>query len=206
MSCNTRCANPQPNPVLGRRHTLSILPLACASLALGLSTLLCSVAHASVAPPAPVAAALTNATWLGASRLRFLGLDVYDANLWSSPDFRSSAFEQHPLVLELTYLRGLSGSAIAKRSIKEMRRSAVLQPEQEARWLAAMQQAFPDVRAGDKLVGLHTPGIGARFWLNDQARATIEDAQFSRLFFGIWLSPTTSEPKLRAALLQRAAP
>jgi hypothetical protein len=164
------------------------------------------MAHASVAPPAAVSSVLADATWVGASRLRFLGLDVYDANLWTAPDFKSSAFEQYPLVLELTYLRSLSGRAIAERSVKEMRRSASLQPEQETRWLAAMQQVFPDVRAGDKLVGLHTPGTGARFWLNGEDRGTINDALFSRLFFGIWLSPTTSEPKLRAALLQRAAP
>ncbi len=206
MSCNTPCANPWPNPMLSRRKTLAAVPLACAGVTVGLSTLLSNMAHASVAPPAAVSSVLADATWVGASRLRFLGLDVYDANLWTAPDFKSSAFEQYPLVLELTYLRSLSGRAIAERSVKEMRRSASLQPEQETRWLAAMQQVFPDVRAGDKLVGLHTPGTGARFWLNGEDRGTINDALFSRLFFGIWLSPTTSEPKLRAALLQRAAP
>lgn len=162
--------------------------------------------HANVAPSAQVSSVLAGATWAGSSRLRFFGLDVYDANLWTAPDFKSSAFEQYPLVLELTYLRGLSGRSIAERSLKEMRRSAALQPEQEARWLGAMQQIFPDVRAGDTLVGLHTPGTGARFWLNGQERGAIDDADFSRLFFGIWLAPTTSEPKLRAALLERAAP
>jgi hypothetical protein len=29
----------------------------------------------------------------------------------------------------------------------------------------------------------------------------VRDATFARLFFGIWLSPRTSEPQLRAALL-----
>ncbi len=206
MSFNTPCANPWPKPMLTRRSTLMALPVACAGLTLGVLALPWGVAHANVPPPAQVSSVLADATWAGASRLRFLGLDVYDASLWTAPGFKSSAFEEYPLVLELTYLRGLSGRAIAERSLKEMRRSAALQPEQEARWLAAMQKAFPDVRAGDKLVGLHTPGTGASFWLNGQERGAIDDAQFSRLFFGIWLAPTTSQPKLRAALLQRAAP
>ena len=31
----------------------------------------------------------------------------------------------------------------------------------------------------------------------------MRDAEFTRLFFGIWLSPRTSEPRLREALLGR---
>jgi Chalcone isomerase-like len=48
--------------------------------------------------------------------------------------------------------------------------------------------------------------VGARFWVNGVARAPINDPEFSRLFFGIWLSSATSEPKLRAALLANAPP
>jgi hypothetical protein len=46
--------------------------------------------------------------------------------------------------------------------------------------------------------------VGARFWFNGQLRATVPDAEFSRLFFGIWLAETTSEPHLRSALLAGA--
>jgi hypothetical protein len=132
-------------------------------------------------------------------------LDVYDATLFVAPEFRSASFEQHPLVLELTYLRSLSGKAIAERALKEMRRAATVEPEQAQAWLSAMQEAFPDVRSGDKLTGLHRPNTGAQFWFNGQVRATIADPLFSRLFFGIWLANTTSEPALRAALLERVA-
>ena len=34
----------------------------------------------------------------------------------------------------------------------------------------------------------------------------VADAEFARLFFGIWLSPRTSEPQLRQALLALPAP
>ncbi|MGP1684941.1 MAG: hypothetical protein ACTS8S_21670 [Giesbergeria sp.] len=43
-----------------------------------------------------------------------------------------------------------------------------------------------------------------RFLFNGQAHGQIDDPLFARLFFGIWLSPQSSEPTLRAALL--AAP
>ena len=69
--------------------------------------------------------------------------------------------------------------------------------------LAAMQVSFPDVRSGDRLTGLHNPSRGADFWLNGQARPGVADPEFSRLFFGIWLSQSTSEPEMRRALLPR---
>jgi hypothetical protein len=52
---------------------------------------------------------------------------------------------------------------------------------------------------------LHSPGEGARFWFNGQSRPAIRDAEFSRMFFGIWLSDATSEPQIRAQLLAAAA-
>jgi hypothetical protein len=95
---------------------------------------------------------------------------------------------------------------IAERSLKEMQRIGKISAEQETRWLQRMQEAFPDVKDGDRIVGLHTPGVGARFWYNGQPRATVADPEFSRYFFGIWLSESTSEPQLRSGLLERAAP
>jgi hypothetical protein len=107
--------------------------------------------------------------------------------------------------LQLSYLRSLDGKAIAKRSLEEMRRAVSLAPAQEESWLAAMQATFPDVKAGDRITGLHQPGVGARFWFNGLARSAIADSEFSRLFFGIWLAESTSEPRLRSALLAKAA-
>lgn len=151
--------------------------------------------------PAHVAEVIPGAVLCGTARLRFLGFDVYDSTLWAAPGFKAASYAQSPLILELTYLRSLSGKAIAQRSISEMRRVGNFSAEQEQRWLAAMQQSFPDVKSGDHITGVHYPVTGARFWFNGIARAPINDAEFSRLFFGIWLSPATSEPALRAALL-----
>jgi hypothetical protein len=162
--------------------------------------------QAATEPPPEVRTALTGALWAGSARLRFFGLDVYDARLWVTPDFRAGSYALHGLMLELAYLRRLSGQSIAERSLQEMRRASPLAPTQAQDWLAAMQAAFPDVKAGDRLTGLHSPGVGARFWFNGQPRAVIRDPEFSRLFFGIWLAESTSEPQLRRALLARAAP
>lgn len=160
--------------------------------------------HAQAAPaalPAEVSSNLPQAQPAGSARLRFLGLSIYDARLWVAPGFKAATYAQSPLALELTYLRSLKGKLIAERSLQEMRRSAPIAPAAEQRWLQAMESAFPDVQDGDRITGIHTPGVGARFYFNGSLRATIADAEFSAQFFGIWLSTATSEPRMRTELL-----
>jgi hypothetical protein len=179
---------------------------ASALAGLGLAPAWIANAHAAdavdaPAPPAEVLSALPAARLQGGGRLRFLGLSIYDARLWVPSGFNASAYAQSPIALELSYLRSLSGKLIAERSLKEMRRQGSFSAQQEQAWLQAMLQAFPDVSNGDRITGLHTPGVGARFWFNGQPRASVNDAEFSRVFFGIWLSEATSEPQMRSQLL-----
>lgn len=158
----------------------------------------------SPTPPPELAVDLPNAQWVGTARMRYFSFNVYDASLWVAPGFSAGRYAQSTFGLQLSYLRSLDGKAIAKRSLEEMRRAVSLAPAQEESWLAAMQAAFPDVKAGDRITGLHQPGVGARFWFNGVARSAIADTEFSRLFFGIWLAESTSEPRLRSALLAKA--
>jgi Chalcone isomerase-like len=137
----------------------------------------------------------------GEAGLRFFGLRIYQARLWTLPDFRPQRSEDQPLVLELEYQRDFKGREIAERSLQEMRRIEGFSEEQAARWLSQMQRLFPDVRPGDRISGRHLPGRGAEFWVNGRQAGRVEDPDFARLFFGIWLAPTTSEPALRLALL-----
>ena len=65
----------------------------------------------------------------------------------------------------------------------------------------ALQAALPDVKPGDRLLGLYQPGAGAVFKMGGRVVGEVPDAEFSRLFFGIWLSPQTSEPGLRQQLI-----
>ena len=48
---------------------------------------------------------------------------------------------------------------------------------------------------------MQVPGTATRIFVNGTLRGEVRDAEFTRLFFGIWLSPRTSEPRLREALL-----
>ena len=60
------------------------------------------------------------------------------------------------------------------------------------------------VKAGDRITGVYQPATGAVFWRNGSLLGEVRDPVFARQFFGIWLSPQTSEPQLRRALLASA--
>ena len=155
------------------------------------------------AVPAEVAAALADARLQGSARMRVLGLSIYDARLWVGAVAVPPVGDWNalPFAIELVYARTLWGSMIAERSLTEMGRQGDIAPEVAERWLAAMKALFPDVKEGDRVTGVHTPGQGGRFFLNGKAHGATMDEAFARVFFGIWLSPKTSEPALRSALL-----
>jgi hypothetical protein len=161
---------------------------------------------AAVAVPPEVAADLPGARLQGSGRLTFFGLRVYDIRLWlgEAPGGRDPALL--PLALELEYARKLSGRQIAERSLAEMKGIGEFDAAQGERWLTAMLELFPDVSAGDRITGVQRPGDTARFHVNGRYRGEVRDPAFTRLFFGIWLSPRTSEPNLRDALLGDARP
>ncbi|MEO6016563.1 MAG: chalcone isomerase family protein [Polaromonas sp.] len=141
---------------------------------------------------------------MGKTRLTVWGFEVYDARLWAPAGFGANSYATQPLALELAYLRAFSASDIADRSLKEMRRTAAFSEAQAAKWKAEMLRVVPDVKKGDRILGVHRPGTGAVFWVNGKPHGEIRDAEFARLFFGIWLSPKTSEPKMRDTLLAGA--
>ena len=141
---------------------------------------------------------------IGKGQLTVWGFQVYDARLWALPGFKPSNLPTQPFALELAYLRDFSGKDTAERSIKEMRRAATINEEQAKVWITDMQRVIPDIKKGDRIMGINRPGIGAQFLVNGKAAGEIRDADFARLFFGIWLSPKTSEPKLRDVLLAGA--
>ena len=149
---------------------------------------------------ATAAAPIADARLAGQGTLRFLGLEIYRARLWVQSGFQIDQYGAHPLALELAYQRDFTAEAIAKRSIEEMRRVGSFTPQQATRWQQALQTALPDVKRGDRLLGLYQPGAGALFKMGGRVVGEVPDAEFARLFFGIWLSPQTSEPALRQAL------
>lgn len=134
----------------------------------------------------------------GAGELRRFGFLVYEAQLWGGANPA-----EPPIALQLTYKRDIPGARIVNASVDHMRELGASE-QQLAVWEPAMTRIFPDVKLGDQIVGIYRPGT-AIFLYNNREIGQINDAEFARLFFGIWLDPRTTEPKLRNRLMQVGA-
>ncbi len=163
------------------------------------------VTSSTAAAPPEIAAALSSARLQGSGTLRFLGLRVYDARLWTTAAAPGADWTAAPLALELQYARSLDGVRIAERSLTEMRRQGDIAADVAEHWLGAMKELFPDVKAGDRITGINVPGMGARFFINGRLQGEMRDPAFARFFFGIWLSPKTSATTLRDNLLGKVS-
>lgn len=136
----------------------------------------------------------------GSGPYRFLGLHLYDAQLWST---RLPVSYDNGFALQLTYSLSATRERLASLGLDEMKRvaPAPVPDAQIERWRAEMLRAFVDVQPGDWLCGVFLPGTGVRFFANGTPTATIADLDFARAFFNIWLDPATRAKTLRAQLL-----
>lgn len=201
-----------PDPLQADTPPMDARRRICGAALAALATELLPVARAGSDPAWTQAA---SARWLaqqglrmslrGEGQLRWLGLAVYQARLWCAENFDPLRWDQHDFALELIYARSLSGARIAETSLELMQAQRAAREDVAARdatWLRLMRTSFPDVQAGDRILGLHGGSqTGCRFVHNLRQTGETSDAEFARAFFAIWLDPRTREPGLRKALL-----
>lgn len=164
------------------------------------SLLLCSLAsfYNNAAVPNPVVEALEEPAQIGEARFTYYFWDVYDAALYSP---KGQWKNQPPYALNLTYLRDVKGEKIAQRSIDEIKKQGFDDAEKLAIWRQKMNEIFPDVDEDDELLGIAVSKQVTRFYYNDNLIGTVEDSEFTKWFFAIWLSESTSQPEFRQKLL-----
>lgn len=151
----------------------------------------------------PEAVRSGKAAWYewGSGEMTWFGLSLYRATLWVDGQTHGPLREGRLLALSIEYQRDIPGERIVNASVEEIRRQGVSEAQLQ-RWEIDMRRLFPDVKKGDVLTGIFTPGVGARFYMRDRDLGEVADAEFARSFPAIWLGPATSAPDVRAALLR----
>ena len=159
-----------------------------------------SVTAAAMTRPTEISGAINSTKPYGSGSLTWLVFTAYDATLWTdAPQWSMSA----PFALTLRYRMSFTTEELVERTVEEMAKVAPATPKASvAAYADALRRAFPNVKDGDRITALHVPGSAVRFFHNGSRTADIVDPTFADSFFGIWLSPRTSEPRLRAALLK----
>lgn len=145
-----------------------------------------------------VAAADEQWQLVGEARLKVLFWSVYDSSLFSEDGRYTEG--QRPLRLEIQYLRDIEASDLLQNTESEWEGLPGI-PAASSEWLQELALIWPDVKKNDVLAfEVDNEGAG-EFFLNDEPLGGVDDSDFSSYFLDIWLSPETSRPKLRQALI-----
>jgi len=140
---------------------------------------------------------LSGAELVGEGRLRIMVWDIYDARLWS----KNGVYDvKLPFLLELSYLRPIKGHEIADKSAEEIRRQGLKDEIKIAAWHRQLRRIMPNVEKGVTLSGFANAEKHTVFFRDGVEIGRIEDPDFTKYFFDIWLGPQTSHPRLRAQL------
>lgn len=134
---------------------------------------------------------------VGSGELTWLGATVYQASLYAAEGDYQPAL---PHALKIDYAFGFSADQLARQSLKEIERIHGKQSDRD-NLQEQLQAVFRDVEKGEHILGVHYPGQGAAFYSDGELLGRLESPRLAGMFFGIWLSPETREPRLRTQLL-----
>ena len=135
---------------------------------------------------------------VGEARLQVLFWSIYDSRLYTA----DGSYEpgERPVRLEIQYLRDIDADDLVSRTALEWEQQGV-EHDRQSQWLEAMTTLWPDIRKNDTLTLELEENDRSTFYFNGQRLGSVEDTDFGRHFLDIWLSPETSQPELRLALI-----
>ncbi len=83
----------------------------------------------------------------------------------------------------------------------EFKRYPQITDEKLATWIGYLEQALSDMHEGDQAIIKKQPDGTISFFVGDAKPVIISDAEFSQVFFDIWLGPESTYQTLRKQLL-----
>jgi len=135
---------------------------------------------------------------VGSATLKGYFWIIYNSSLYS-PDGEYSGVNPN-LALQIEYRRDISNEQLIKRTKQEWEKQNIGISE-SALWLKELSEFWPDVEKGDVIVLRVGADFASEFYLNTEFIGSIEDRNFTNEFLAIWLSESSSYPKLRNQLL-----
>ena len=134
----------------------------------------------------------------GEAQLTVLFWDIHESSLYTPT--APYLPEIQPLRLEIKYLRPIKAENLIEQTAKEWQAQG-LRDSRHGAWLETLGALWPDVGKHDVLALSISEDGSAAFTFNGEPLGVIEDPDFGSAFAGIWLSPKTTRPELRAALI-----
>lgn len=142
---------------------------------------------------------LHSATLLRALRL----FRVYSIGLYlEDPDHAERILDDVPKRLDVEYLRSVSATQLADLSIRHLQALYPTQVlERVAEGLAAINEGYIDLEAGDRCSITYLPNRGTVLAVNGETRCVVPGSEFAKIYFSMWLGESPLDEGLRDRLL-----
>ncbi len=131
------------------------------------------------------------------SPFTYWGFKIYQISLYTENGHYEPDGEMQ---LKIEYERYLSGKDIAKHSIDEMKKIGLKDEKLAKTWHDDMVKIFPNVNKDIILIGLKKTNGQTIFYKNavndNNILGYVDNPEFGRYFFGIWLNEKSSNPIL----------
>lgn len=179
------------------KHRL-LTALVCTALAFGWAT---GAPARAAALPQPVIEQDYPLRKVGSGELRWLGMAIYEASLWTSTGRYTGFGPGETVALSLDYRRAFKRDDLIRITDTAWRRLGQPDASQRERWLAELRRAWSDVAAGQNVTTVVIPGGPTHFYDDDGRFARVDDPAFGPAFLAIWLDPRSIVSDLRVRLL-----
>ena len=138
---------------------------------------------------------------VGQTKLRRLGLHIYDASFWMQNNQASTSFKSNLSALSITYARNIRASRLLSSTSKEWNRLGFANKYPLQAWLGSLEKIWPDVKKGDQLIVVTIPKGKTIFFDQFKQLGTVNDPDFGPAFLAIWLDKNSRYKKNRNELL-----
>lgn len=151
--------------------------------------------------PDPVAQGPYALQQVGSGNLRWLGMQIYEASLWTANGRYDGLAPGEPVALSLWYGRAFRRDELLRITGTAWKLLGETPPSQQQKWLAALRGVWFDVAKGHNLTAVVVPGRETRFYDQQRLLGRVDDPDFGPAFLAIWLHPRSVVGDLRVALL-----
>ncbi|NAW87464.1 chalcone isomerase family protein [Photobacterium halotolerans] len=149
--------------------------------------------------------ALASGAWqswpvVGEATLKWGPWVIYDSQL-RTPSGRYNANMANSVALVIKYQRDIDKDDLLEATDDQWQKLGVPAAKRQ-RWLIVLDNIWPSVRKGDRLIFVVHAG-GGTFYRDNTVIGEVRDREMADAFLGIWLSPETQYPELRKRLIGR---
>jgi hypothetical protein len=137
---------------------------------------------------------------VGGGQLSWLGMDIYDASLWTDTGRYEGFADGRTVALSLWYRRSFTRDELLGITNTAWKRLD-LDPGSRERWLVELRGLWSDVRPGDNVTTVVEAGGATRFYDDSRYLGRVDDPAFGPAFLAIWLDPRSVVRDLRVQLL-----